>query len=115
MKRTSPTKRRNTRPDALSPQKSFGTPGNVGSDWHEVHQRTFSVHSRKIPAERASDFARTAFRTRDHSVFSSAGCGKFARLHFVSWRGSLFACALSSHRRAGAARRVPHLLYAVSG
>src|SRR5580704_11563663 len=97
MKLTSRARPRNIPPDALFAQKSFRTPGNARSDRRKEYKRTFRLDSRKIPAARAPCFARRAFGTGNHSIFSSSRCGEFARLHILSWRGSLFARALGGH------------------
>src|SRR5216684_6780582 len=115
MKRTSPTKARKPRPDALSPEEPLRAAGDARRYRRKIHRGIIFQHSGTLSPARAAKDSRTVFGSGSDPVFQRARGGEFERVHEFSRRRRLQSSALRGDGRHHPARRIPDLLHTLSG
>src|SRR5262249_19242797 len=73
------------------------------------------MYSGALSPARSSEAAGSAFGSRSNFVLSKAGEGKFGWIYEFSWSWRLQPSAFGNRGYNSAARRISHLVHAVSG
>src|SRR5713101_8447926 len=114
MKFSSKAKPRTLPPDALLAKKRGRTRADARRYRRKIYRGALRLDSGALSPPPSAVLARPALRDGDHRLLQGTRRGKFPRLHELSWRRRLSAPAFGGHRRNTSARRIPHLVYAVT-